>query len=187
MFHYWLLLEKFGVWFDTSMTSGNLPDGGHDKVTWKRSRDLLTRPRDNVTPRRGGGVPQRCYWVFHLRLVWDVAETYRWNIVVIPLETLSWRPDKTLLRSTTEMSWRRSIETSLGVSFKTYLRMFLGRTGRRCNDVVMTSSRGLVAGWVDKPNVLEPEVAEAIIEDRKIDLFLKITIKHITCFKQQQK
>ena len=38
------------------MRRGNLPDGGHDKVTWKRSRDLLTKRRDNITPRRGGDV-----------------------------------------------------------------------------------------------------------------------------------
>ena len=43
------------------MRRGNLPDGGHDKITWKRIRDLLTRRRDNVTLRRGGDVPQRRY------------------------------------------------------------------------------------------------------------------------------
>ena len=40
------------------MRRGNLPDGGHDKVTRKRSRDLLTRRCYNVTLRRGGEVPQ---------------------------------------------------------------------------------------------------------------------------------
>ena len=43
------------------MICGNLPDGGHDKAT-----SLLTRGRDNVTPRRGGDIPQRRYWVFYL-------------------------------------------------------------------------------------------------------------------------
>ena len=57
------------------MRRGNLPDGGHDKVIWKRSRDLLTRRFDNVTPRRGEDVPQRCYWGFHLGLTGDVEET----------------------------------------------------------------------------------------------------------------
>ena len=37
---------------------------------------LETRPRDNVTPRRGGDVPQRRYWVFHLGVTEDVVETY---------------------------------------------------------------------------------------------------------------
>ena len=41
------------------MRRGNLPHGGHDKVTWKRSRDLLTKCHDNVTLRRGGDMPQR--------------------------------------------------------------------------------------------------------------------------------
>ena len=45
------------------------------------------------------------------------------------------------------MPWRRSTETSLGVSFETYLR-------RRCQvkrDVVTMSPRRLVAGYV--PNI----------------------------------
>ena len=77
------------------MRLGNLPHGGHDKLTSKRSGDLLTRRRDNITPRYGGDVPQRhywvfhfgltghrgyvplrCCWVFHLRLVGEVVETY---------------------------------------------------------------------------------------------------------------
>ena len=37
---------------------------------------LETRPRDNVTPRRGGDVPQRRYWVFRLGVTEDIAETY---------------------------------------------------------------------------------------------------------------
>ena len=35
----WLVLKKCGVWFDAQMKLENLPDGGHDKVIWKRSRD----------------------------------------------------------------------------------------------------------------------------------------------------
>ena len=58
------------------MRRGNLPDGGYDKVTWKCSRDLLTRLHDNVNPRRGGDVPQQRHWVFHLGLTGDVIETY---------------------------------------------------------------------------------------------------------------
>ena len=41
------------------MRRGNVPNGGNDKVTRKRSRDLLTRRRDNVTLRRGGDIPKR--------------------------------------------------------------------------------------------------------------------------------
>ena len=41
------------------MRHGNLSDGGHDKVTSKRSRVLLTRRCNNVILRRGGDVPQR--------------------------------------------------------------------------------------------------------------------------------
>ena len=57
MFPFWLVLKKFGVWFE--MRPRNLPDGGYDKVVWMCSRDLLTRRRENVTPRCGGGVPQQ--------------------------------------------------------------------------------------------------------------------------------
>ena len=58
------------------MVVSNLPDGGNDKVTWKLSRDLLTRRRNNITLRRGGDASQRRYWVFHLGLTGDVVERY---------------------------------------------------------------------------------------------------------------
>ena len=35
-----------------------------------------TRLCDNATPERGGDVPQRRYWVFHLGVTGDVVETY---------------------------------------------------------------------------------------------------------------
>ena len=73
MFPSWLVLKKFGVWFE--MRPRNLPDGGYDKVIWMCSRDLLTRRRENVTPRRGGDVPQQRFWVFYLGLTGDAAET----------------------------------------------------------------------------------------------------------------
>ena len=38
------------------MRPRNLPDGGYDKVILMCSRDLLTRRRENATPRRGGHV-----------------------------------------------------------------------------------------------------------------------------------
>ena len=53
------------------MTRGNLADGCHNKITWKRSRDLLTRCHEFVTSKRGGNV------VFHLRRTCDVAGKYR--------------------------------------------------------------------------------------------------------------
>ena len=34
------------------------------------------RGRDNVTLRRSGDLPQRCYWVFHLGVTGDVLERY---------------------------------------------------------------------------------------------------------------
>ena len=57
------------------MRPRNLPDGGYDKVIWMCSRDLLTRRRENVTPRRGGDVPQQRFWVLYLGLTGDVVET----------------------------------------------------------------------------------------------------------------
>ena len=139
------------------MKRESLPGGGHDKVTWKRSRDLITKRRDNVTLRRGRDVPKRRNWVFHLRLTgdvvetnqWDVVDMYHWDVLVTyhwgvvwcfiwDLFETSWRrtDGTSLLRLATETSWRCSIETSLCVSFEIY------------RDVCMTSSRRLVAGWV---------------------------------------
>ena len=154
------------------MRRGNLPDGGQDKITWKSIRDLLTMRRDNVTVRSGGDVPQRRYWVFHLGLTGEVVESYHQDVLVTcqrdvvgcfiwdlletswrrtdetlllrPLETLSRRSNKMSWRRTTETSWRRSTETSQGVSFETYLQ----RRWDLQRDVVTTSLRHLVAGWV---------------------------------------
>ena len=87
------------------------------------------RRRDNVILRRGGDVPQQCYWlllrhrwVFHLRLIWDFGETYWWALSLRLLETSSRHTNKRSWRRSTEMSWQRSTETSLGVSFETYLQ-----------------------------------------------------------------
>ena len=57
------------------MRPRNLPDRGYDKVISMCSRDLLTRRCGNVTPRRGGDVPQQRFWVFYLGLRGDVVET----------------------------------------------------------------------------------------------------------------
>ena len=43
------------------MRHENVQDQAHDKVTWKRSRDLLTRHRNKVTLRHREHVPQRRY------------------------------------------------------------------------------------------------------------------------------
>ena len=58
------------------MRRGNLPDEDNDKITWKRSRDLLTRRCNKTTLRLGGDVLQRHFWLFHLGLTRDVVETY---------------------------------------------------------------------------------------------------------------
>ena len=114
LFTSWLVLQNFGVWFDIYMKRGNRSDGGHDKITWQRIRDLLNkesrqrnsetwwrrttttllgvsfgtyrRRRGYVPLRRLGDVPARCCWVFHLRLSWDVVKTYWWDVFV----TSSW-------------------------------------------------------------------------------------------------
>ena len=57
------------------MRPRNLPDRGYDKVISMCSRDLLTRRCENLTPRRGGDVPQQQFWVFYLGLRGDVVET----------------------------------------------------------------------------------------------------------------
>ena len=123
-----LVFDLIFIW----NVEGNLSDGGHDKVTWKRIRDLLTRCRDNVTLTRGGDVPQPRYWVFHLGLTGDVVDTYHWDVLVTSqrglvgcfiwdlLETSWRRTDETLLlrpletssRRSNKMSWRRTTETS---------------------------------------------------------------------------
>ena len=99
------------------MRPGNLPGGGHDKVTWKRSRDLLTWRRDNVSLRRGGDVPQWRYWVFHLGLTGDVVGTYWWDVVDmyhwVVLVTYQWDVVGCFIWDLFETWWRRTYETSL--------------------------------------------------------------------------
>ena len=60
------------------MRRESLPDGGHVKVISKTILETLveTRHRDNVTPKRGGDVPQQRYWVFHLGVTGVAVETY---------------------------------------------------------------------------------------------------------------
>ena len=109
------------------MRPANLPGGGHDKVTWKRSRDLLTRRRDNVILRRGGDVPPWRYWVFHyLGLTgedvgtywWSVVDMYHWDVLV----TYQWNTGGCFIWDLFETSWRRTYETSLLHPLKTSSR-----------------------------------------------------------------
>ena len=46
------------------------------------ARNVLVRHHTDVPLRGLGDAPSRCCWVFHLKLVWDVAETYQWYVVV---------------------------------------------------------------------------------------------------------
>ena len=110
----------------------------------RRRRVVLMGGRGYVPLRRLGDVPLRHRWVF----IYDLFETsWRrtdWTSLFRPLQTSSRRSNKTSWRSTIETSCRRSIETSLGVSFGTHLR----RHWDVQRDVVTTSPRRFVAGWV---------------------------------------
>ena len=150
------------------MRRGNLPDGRHDKVIWKRSRDgsnsetwwrrttatllgvsfgsyrrccrdVLKGCSGYVPMRRLGDVPLRFRWVLHLKLVWYVVETNWWEVVITSHETSSRHTNKSLWRLPL---WR--IGDVLGVSFGTYLQ----RRWDVQRDVVTTSPQRLVAGWV---------------------------------------
>ena len=88
------------------MRRENLPDGGHDKVIWKCSRD---RSRDKASQQRN-------------------SETW-WRRTTATLLGVSFgtymrrrRTNRTSWIRTTETSWWRTTETSLGVSFETCLR-----------------------------------------------------------------
>ena len=77
-------------------------DGTRDKASqqcnselcWRRTTATLLgvsfgsyrRRRRDVLMGRGGYVPLRRHWVFHLRLVWDVVKTYHWDV----LATFHW-------------------------------------------------------------------------------------------------
>ena len=84
------------------MRRGNLPDTCHENVIWKRSRDQLTKRRNNVTRRRGGDAPKWCYWVFHLEAPQRCTNGTSW---IRTTETPRWR--------TTEASFVVSFETCL--------------------------------------------------------------------------
>ena len=46
----------------------------------RRRRDVLMGRRGYILLRRFGDVPLIRGWVFHLRLIWDVLETYWWEV-----------------------------------------------------------------------------------------------------------
>ena len=149
---------------------------GHVKVFWSRecsrdcTRDKASLQRDSKTwwKRTTKGRD----WVFYLGVTkdvigtyywdvvdtyhWDVSLTYHWDVIGCFIwelfevlwrridETSSLRPHKTSAQHTNKTLWRRTTKTWLGVSFEKYLR----RHWNVQRDVVTTSSRRLVAGWV---------------------------------------
>ena len=72
------------------------------------SRDLLTRRRENVTPRRGGDVSQQHFWCF----IWDLQETSQRRANGTSCHVIH----------ATETTCQSTTETSFGVSFETFLR-----------------------------------------------------------------
>ena len=84
----------------------------------RRRRDVLMGRSGYVPLRRLGDVPLRRRWVFHLRLIWDVVETYWWDVIIMSAVIMT-HTNKTSWRHITQKFWRRSIESSLGVSFET--------------------------------------------------------------------
>ena len=101
------------------MKRGNLPDGGHDKLTWKCSRGLLTRRSDNVTLRRRRDVLMGGRRYVPLLVVWfetcfrrrrDVPMVllrYRHDFLYFVLETYHWDVLATFRRDVITTSPRR--------------------------------------------------------------------------------
>ena len=81
------------------------------KAWWRRTTATLLgvsfgnyrRRRRDVLMGHGRYVPLRRHWVFHLRLVWDVVETYWWNVVI----TSPWDAITTPIRSRENVPLRR--------------------------------------------------------------------------------
>ena len=118
------------------MRRTNLPVGIHPKLTWRDNTETYWY----ISLRRLCDVPLRRFWVFHLILIKMSWRRTNWKLLLRPLETFSQGSNMTLCRRTTETSWQYFTETSLGVSFETYLR--------RCwdvqRDVIATSPCHLV-------------------------------------------
>ena len=131
------------------MRRENLPDWAHDKVTWKRSRDLLTRHRNNVTLetwwRRTTATLLSVWFGTYRRrrrdvlmgrqgyVLLDVLVTYHWDVVGCFIwdlfetsrigtdGTSLLRPLETSSRRSNKMWWRRTTETSWWRSTETSL------------------------------------------------------------------
>ena len=146
------------------MRRGNLPDTCHDNVISKRSRDQLTKRRNNVTRRRGGDAPKWCYWVFHLETPqtctngtsWiRTTETPRWRTteasIVVSFETCLRRTDVTVLLRRLNVPMRHRGDVPQWDVFATFHRdvvgcpiwdipvTSLGRKERRLYDVATMS------------------------------------------------
>ena len=80
------------------------------------------------------------HWDDLVTYYWDVVECFIWDL----FERLRTRAGGMLLPRPLERSSRLSNKTSLGVSFWTYLR----RRWDEQRNVITTSTRRLVAGWV---------------------------------------
>ena len=94
LFPFGLVIEKIGLWFK------------HETIMRTMIWELIQRCGDNV--------PSKRHWMFQLGFAWDVMVRYLWDVVTTFLCDMC--------RCTTETSWQRTIETSLGVSFRTSLR-----------------------------------------------------------------
>ena len=132
------------------MRRGNLPDGDHDKVAWKCWRDLLTKRHNTVTPRCSGNVPQRRYWVFHLRLIGDVLMGRRRYVplrILVTNQRRRWMFHLRLVCDVAETNWWDVvIMSSTDVVFhRDVVRFFIwhvpatsqGWTERRFYDVLL--------------------------------------------------
>ena len=117
----------------------NLTVGRHGSITWKYHRDVLIGGHGNVIQRRGGDLPLRLHWVFHLgfalgvvvRYLWDVATTFLCDIV----HTYHWNALATFHWNVAEcFIW--DVPATL-----------LGRRWDGQKDVATTSSQRPLAGW----------------------------------------
>ena len=98
------------------------------------------RHRRDVPLRRLSDVPPWRRWVFHLRLVWDVVETYQWHVDV----TYPWDVVTTFLNGVLGTYHWDALATFhwdvVGCFTWDVPARSLGRTKRCCHDVVTTST-----------------------------------------------
>ena len=110
LFPSWLVLEKFGVWFDTWLSPGN-----------------ITRCHDNVTPTRVGNLWQRSWWRTRetsLGVPFETCLRRRGDVLMGRLCFVLLRCYHDVPKRCREehVPLRRLGETLLSVSFETYLR-----------------------------------------------------------------